>query len=179
MKIIGDIGNTEVKICLVNNNFNIQKKINIKSSRINKLKIKQKLKFLYRYKSKIDTIIFSSVVPKIYKDFSSFFNTYYNKKTIEIKKLNLNKLIDIKVNKKQVGSDRLANSIGAIDKKNNYIIIDFGTATTFDVIIKKKYLGGIISPGMVSFRTLVLRASLIPEINLKKYPIIGKNNKRQ
>ena len=53
------------------------------------------------------------------------------------KKLNLNKLIDIKVNKKQVGSDRLANSIGAIDKKNNYIIIDFGTATTFDVIIKK------------------------------------------
>ncbi len=177
MKIIGDIGNTEVKICLVNNNFNIQKKINIKSSRINKLKIKQKLKFLYRYKSKIDTIIFSSVVPKIYKDFSSFFNTYYNKKTIEIKKLNLNKLIDIKVNKKQVGSDRLANSIGAIDKKNNYIIIDFGTATTFDVIIKKKYLGGIISPGInLSLRTLVLRASLIPEINLKKISnVIGKN----
>ena len=85
MKIIGDIGNTEVKICLVNNNFNIQKKINIKSSRINKLKIKQ-AKILYRYKSKIDTIIFSSVVPKIYKDFHPFL-THIIIKTIEIKSL--------------------------------------------------------------------------------------------
>ena len=73
------------------------------------------------------------------------------------------------MNKKQVGSDRLANSIAAIDNKNNYIIIDFGTATTFDVILKSKYLGGIISPGInLSLNTLSSRASLIPEINLKK-----------
>ena len=177
MKIIGDIGNTEVKICLVNNKFYIQKKIIIKSSQISKLKIKQELKSLFKHKSKIDIIIFSSVVPKIYKKFFSFFRINFKKKIIEIKKLKLNKLIDIKVNKKQVGSDRLANSIGAIDEKNNYIIIDFGTATTFDVIIKKKYLGGIISPGInLSLKTLVLKASLIPEINLKKISnVIGKN----
>ena len=41
------------------------------------------------------------------------------------------------MNKKQVGSDRLANSIAAIDNTNNYIIIDFGTAITFDVVIKE------------------------------------------
>ena len=85
MKIIGDIGNTEVKICLVNNKFNIKKKNNIKTNRINKLKIKQKLKFLYRYKSKIDTIIFSSVVPKIYKHFSSFLTHIIIKKLLKLK----------------------------------------------------------------------------------------------
>ena len=96
---------------------------------------------------------------------------------IEIKKLRLSKLIDIRVNKKQVGSDRLANSIASIDNKNNFIIIDFGTATTFDVVIKKKYLGGIISPGInLSLSTLTSKASLIPEINLKKISyVIGKN----
>ena len=64
-----------------------------------------------------------------------------------------------------------------IDSKNNYIIIDFGTATTFDVIIKNKYLGGIISPGInLSLNTLISKASLIPDINLKKISnVIGKN----
>jgi len=177
MKIIGDIGNTEVKICLIDQNFKIKKKISIKTIEINKSKIKENLKFFLNNKKKIESIIFSSVVPKIYRQFSIFFKKNLNKKVIEIKELKLNKLIDIKVNKKQVGSDRLANSIATIDSKNNYIIIDFGTATTFDVVMNKKYLGGIISPGInLSLNTLSMRASLIPKINLKKISyVIGKN----
>ena len=177
MKIIGDIGNTEVKICLVDNKFKIRKKIIIKTNEINKSNLKKKLNFLLKYKNNLDNIVFSSVVPKIYKHFVFFFKSNLNKKIIEIKNLKLNKLIDIRVNKKQVGSDRLANSIAAIDSKKNYIIIDFGTATTFDVLLKKKYLGGIISPGInLSLNTLASRASLIPEINLKKITnVIGKN----
>tara|TARA_B100002052_G_scaffold290844_1_gene309996 strand:- start:108 stop:854 length:747 start_codon:yes stop_codon:yes gene_type:complete len=177
MNIIGDIGNTEVKICLIDNNYIIKKKINIKTNKLSNLNIKNKLKFLIKSKKNIKFIIFSSVVPEIYKKFSLFFKFYLNKKIIEIKTLKLNTIIDIKVNKKQVGSDRLANSVAAIDKKNNYIIIDFGTATTFDVVIRDKYLGGIISPGInLSLNTLTTRASLIPEINLKKISyVIGKN----
>ena len=177
MKIIGDIGNTEVKICLVDNKFKIRKKIIIKSNEINKSNLKKKLNFLLKHKNNLDNIVFSSVVPKIYKHFVFFFKSNLNKKIIEIKNLKLNKLIDIRVNKKQVGSDRLANSISVIDAKKNYIIIDFGTATTFDVLIKKKYLGGIISPGInLSLNTLISKASLIPEINLKKISnVIGKN----
>tara|TARA_Y100001958_G_C21153657_1_gene489195 strand:+ start:249 stop:995 length:747 start_codon:yes stop_codon:yes gene_type:complete len=177
MKIIGDIGNTEVKICLVDNNFKIKKKINIKSTETNKLSIKNKLKPILKDKIKIENIVFSSVVPEIYQKFYFFFMSSINKKIIEIKSLRLNKLINIKVNKKQVGSDRLANSIATLDNKNNYIIIDFGTATTFDVVIKNQYLGGIISPGInLSLNTLVNRASLIPRINLKKITyVIGKN----
>ena len=93
--------------------------------------------------------------------------------------LKLNNVLKIKVNKKQIGSDRLSNAISVIDNKNNYIIIDFGTATTFDVIIKNNYLGGIIAPGVnLSLSTLISKASLIPSLNLTRVnDILGKNTK--
>ena len=83
----------------------------------------------------------------------------------------------IKVNRKQVGSDRLANSIAVISKKKNYIILDFGTATTFDVVIGNVYRGGVIAPGVnISLKTLINKATLIPKLNLKKIKkVIGKN----
>ncbi len=177
MKIIGDIGNTEVKICLIDSKFNIKKKIIIKTNEISQSKLKNKLTFLLKHKKNLESIVFSSVVPKIYKQFIIFFKSNFNKKIVEIKNLKLKKLIDIRVNKKQVGSDRIANSIATLDSRNNYIIIDFGTATTFDILIKNKYLGGIISPGInLSLNTLISKASLIPEINLKRISnVIGKN----
>jgi type III pantothenate kinase len=74
-----------------------------------------------------------------------------------------------------VGSDRLTNAIGLLNHKDNFIILDFGTATTFDVIIKKSYKGGVIAPGIkISLNTLSDKATLIPKINLKKIKdIIG------
>ena len=93
------------------------------------------------------------------------------------KKLNLNKIMKIKVNRKQIGSDRLANSIAVISKNKNFIILDFGTATTFDVVINNVYQGGVIAPGVnLSLNTLVKKATLIPSVNLKKTnKVIGKN----
>ena len=91
--------------------------------------------------------------------------------------MKLNKLLKIKVNQKQIGSDRLANAISVIDKKNNFIVVDFGTATNFDVIIKDNYIGGVLAPGVsLSLSTLSDKASLIPKIKLEKpKSIIGKN----
>ena len=78
---------------------------------------------------------------------------------------------------KQIGSDRIANAIGIIDYKNNFIVLDFGTATTFDVVVKDCYKGGIIAPGVnLSLNTLSSKAKLIPNIKLSKAKnIIGKN----
>ena len=92
-------------------------------------------------------------------------------------KLKLNKLIKIKVNYKQIGSDRLANAISVINNKDNFIILDFGTATTFDVLIKNTYHGGVIAPGVkLSLDTLTDKATQIPRINLKKTnKVIGLN----
>ena len=88
-------------------------------------------------------------------------------------------MVKIKVSLKQVGADRIANAISISDKKNNYIIIDFGTATTFDVVSKNQYLGGVIAPGVkLSLSTLISSASLIPELKLSKINnVIGKNTK--
>jgi type III pantothenate kinase len=64
-----------------------------------------------------------------------------------------------------------------LDKKNNFIILDFGTATTFDILTKNTYQGGIIAPGIkLSLNTLSDKATLIPRIDLKKINnIIGKD----
>ena len=64
-----------------------------------------------------------------------------------------------------------------MNNKNNYIILDLGTATTFDVIIKNTYFGGIIAPGVrLSLNTLSDKATLIPKIDLKKInKVIGNN----
>jgi len=128
-------------------------------------------------KSYIKKVLFCSVVPKSFNKIKKFFNHRYKIKIYELKDLNLKKLINIKVNYKQIGSDRLANAISVINEKNNYIILDFGTATTFDVLIKKTYHGGVIAPGVkLSLNTLSDRASLIPNINLKKpNKVIGLN----
>ena len=91
MKIIGDIGNTEVKICLVDSKFKIKKKVIIKTNEINQAKLKNKLKFLFKCRNNFKSIIFSSVVPKIYKEFYIFFKLNFNIKILEIKNLKLNK----------------------------------------------------------------------------------------
>ena len=69
----------------------------------------------------------------------------------------------------------MTNAISLLNQKDNFIILDFGTATTFDVVIKKTYKGGIIAPGIrISLNTLSDKATLIPKINLKKIKkIIG------
>ena len=95
----------------------------------------------------------------------------------EVKDLNLRSLMKIKANYNQAGSDRLTNAISLKNDKDNYIILDFGTATTFDVLIKDTYSGGIIAPGVrLSLNTLSDKATLIPKIDLKKVKnIIGND----
>ena len=87
-------------------------------------------------------------------------------------------MIKLNVNKKQIGSDRIANAIGSYHKyKSNCIVLDFGTATTFDVIKGGVYLGGIIAPGInLSLIALSSRAEQIPVFTLKKtIKVIGNN----
>ena len=177
MYLIGDIGNTDIKICLFNKNCKSVKKLILKTNLISNKYLASNLNFLTKYSGKINIILFSSVVPPIYSVIRKFLKNKLKKKCIELKQLNLNKLVKIMVNKKQVGSDRISNAIGIINKKSNYIILDFGTATTFDVVIKDKYLGGVIAPGVnLSLKTLISKASLIPPVNLSKISkIIGTN----
>lgn len=178
MYLIGDIGNTETKIFLFDQNFKIKKKWNLLSIKISRKYLYSNMRFLISQRSKVKKIIFSSVVPKSFILIKKFLNKEIKKvKVIELKQINLKNLIKLRVNRKQVGSDRLANAIGIMEKNKNYIVIDFGTATTFDVITNNIYLGGIIAPGVnLSLENLINKASLIPKIKLNKTSnIIGKN----
>ena len=169
MILLGDIGNTETKICILNYNGKILKRFSLTSKRISQKIViehfkKNKIKF-----DKITKILFCSVVPNTFKSIEFFIKKQTKTKIYEIKDLKLEKLLNIEANYKQVGSDRIANAISVINNKENFIILDFGTATTFDVLIKNTYKGGIISPGIkLSLNTLSDKATLIPKINLKK-----------
>ena len=169
MYILGDIGNSETKIFLVNSNDRIIRQVNFISKKINNKILSSKLTFLAKDFKKIKKILFCSVVPKSFNSIKKFLSKKTKCRCYEIKSLNLKSLINIKVNFKQVGSDRLTNAISLMNHKNNYIILDFGTATTFDVLIKRTYKGGIIAPGIkLSLKTLSDKATLIPKIDLKK-----------
>ena len=176
MYIIGDIGNSEVKICIFSSKNKQVKKNVLKTSCINSKNLNKSISSIYKF-NKNSKALFSSVVPNVYKSVKFFFLKKFKIKTIEVKELKLKKFIQIKVNKKQVGSDRLCNAIALTNKKSNFIIIDFGTATTFDVVIKNQYLGGIIAPGVsLSLNTLISNASLIPNLKLKEIrQVLGKN----
>ena len=177
MIIVGDIGNTEVKICFFYNG--LKKKYLFKTDSLNKKIIRNKFNFL-RKKIYLKNAIISSVVPKTFTQIKKIFYNLYKVNCVELKKLNLTRLINIKVDKKEIGSDRLANAISVMSKKKNFIVVDFGTATTFDVIKKNNYLGGVIAPGVtLSLDNLIKKASLIPNIELhKSKSIIGKNTEQ-
>jgi len=177
MYILGDIGNTETKIFLVSTNNKIVKKLNLSTKDINYIKLNRLfINFTVDYK-KIKKILFCSVVPNSFSMIKKFLSKKTKLKCHEVKDLNLRSLIKIKANYKQVGSDRLTNAISLVNNKNNFIVLDFGTATTFDVLIKNVYSGGIIAPGVkLSLNTLSDNATLIPKIDLKQIKnIIGNN----
>jgi len=80
---------------------------------------------------------------------------------------------------KDVGADRIVNGIAAYEKYHDTcIIVDFGTATTIDLISKKgEYVGGAIAPGLsISLEALIQRASKLPRIEVvKPKEVVGRN----
>ncbi len=83
-------------------------------------------------------------------------------------------------NPTEVGADRIVNAVAAYSKfKSSLVVIDFGTATTFDAVSEKgEYLGGAISPGIhIASEALFREASKLPRVEIFKAPetVIGKD----
>ncbi len=82
-------------------------------------------------------------------------------------------------NPAEVGADRIVNAVAAFERyKRSMIVVDFGTATTFDYVSSKgEYMGGVIAPGIgISAEALFQRTSKLPRVEiLKPKKIIGKN----
>tara|TARA_Y100000741_G_scaffold355544_1_gene331111 strand:- start:464 stop:1219 length:756 start_codon:yes stop_codon:yes gene_type:complete len=178
--IVVDIGNTNIVIGFFLNYKLIDTfRFETKSNKTF-LEIKKKINNHYIKKINLtkNICIISSVVPEVEKKIINFFK----KKKIKVFKITtsntkhyLNYNID---NPKELGADRIANSIASINKHGkNCLILDFGTATTFDIIKDNIYQGGIIAPGVIlSHNSLVKNASKLKRIKISKTnKVIGKN----
>jgi type III pantothenate kinase len=128
----------------------------------------------------ITDIIISSVVPPLRKAVEGFCDRYFDVAPMFVgpgTKTGMPILYD---NPREVGADRIVNAVAAYARYGGpLIIIDFGTATTFDCVSDKgEYLGGAIAPGVgVSAEALFLRASKLPRVEISHFPekIIAKD----
>ena len=127
----------------------------------------------------IEGAIICSVVPQATNSFSEAIRKYLNLEPIIVGpgiKTGLKVNID---NPKELGPDRIANSVaGYLITEADTVVIDLGTATTFDVVSKnKEYLGGSIAPGIkISLDALTLKTASLKSVELDTpNKVIGKN----
>lgn len=128
---------------------------------------------------KVEHVVIASVVPDIMYSLEDGINKYLNINPLVVGpgiKTGINIRID---NPKELGADRIVNAVAALYLYGSpVIVIDFGTATTFDVISEEgSYIGGVISPGInISADALWERAAKLPKVEIQKpVKIIGKN----
>ncbi|HLD77020.1 MAG TPA: type III pantothenate kinase [Rickettsiales bacterium] len=179
-----DIGNTNIVIGLYNKDLlthrwrlisDVNKPIDDYAVDIIELFLTEKIDAL-----KISGCIIASVVPSLSEKIKKAVAKFFAGKILLIGEKNVKLYIKIKVkNKNEVGADRLINAIAAYKEfGGNLIIIDFGTATTFDIVGKNgEYLGGVIAPGInLSLKALHDMTAKLPKIEIKKQKnVIGKN----
>ena len=171
-----DIGNTHISLGVFKNGRLI-KRYTIQTKEKNYAPGLKKI----LSQNKISAAILCSVVPKAEKILTEDLKKLTGRKPYNIGK-------DIKVpiknlyrRPRQVGQDRLVNAYAGIKLYGApLVVVDFGTAITFDVISKdKEYLGGIILPGLeISLEGLYRRTALLPKIKLAKpKEFIGRDTK--
>ncbi|MFA5181141.1 MAG: type III pantothenate kinase [Syntrophales bacterium] len=120
---------------------------------------------------RISDIIISCVVPPMLNILEPLCEKYFHLKPLIVGpgvKTGMPIYYD---NPKEVGADRIVNAVAAYEKyRRDLIIVDFGTATTFDYVsVKGEYMGGCIAPGiMISSEALFERAAKLPRVELSK-----------
>lgn len=127
----------------------------------------------------ISGVIISSVVPPVNWTLAEMSRIYFGQKALFVEmgvKTGMAVLVD---NPHEVGADRIVNGVAAFHKYGGpCIVVDFGTAITFDAISAKgEYLGGVIAPGLgISSEALFARAARLPRVEIKDPgKVIGTN----
>jgi type III pantothenate kinase len=129
--------------------------------------------------SSLDGAIVSSVVPPLNTAFAGMIKQHFGIEALFVEpgvKTGIAIHVD---NPQEVGADRIVNCVAAFERYGGpSIIVDFGTATTFDVVtVNAEYVGGVIAPGLnISAEALFARASRLPRVDIRRPPtVIGTN----
>ena len=127
----------------------------------------------------LDGAIVSSVVPPLNSAFAGMIQHHFGIEALFVEpgvKTGIAIHVD---NPQEVGADRIVNCVAAFERYGGpAIIVDFGTATTFDVVTANaEYVGGVIAPGLnISAEALFARASRLPRVDIRRPPtVIGTN----
>src|ERR1700716_3202003 len=143
------------------------------------LQIKALFDFANLRMSEVHDVIVSSVVPPMAFPLEQMCKRFFGKKPLIVGpgvKTGMPVLYD---NPREVGADRIVNAVAAYDKwPQGLVIVDFGTATTFDAVTPKgEYLGGSIAPGIaISMEALFHHASKLPRVAFEKPErVVGRN----
>ncbi len=132
--------------------------------------------------TEVDAIVMSSVVPPLTATMTTMTTRYFRRVPLNVDGAASTGMPIRYDNPSEVGADRIVNGIAAFERYGRptgrpVIVLDFGTATTFDAISEKgEYLGGAICPGVqISADALFQRAARLPRIDVSRPPnVIGR-----
>ena len=184
MLLVIDVGNTQTVIGVFDGsrlvqNWRLRTERNTTEDEFNvlvtNLFAQNKIRF-----DQIERTIISSVVPPVVPILDSFCRKYLGRPPVWVDPADYRGMPNLYRNPAEVGADRIVNAVAAYQKyQQSLIIIDFGTATTFDSVSDKgEYLGGAISPGIIiASEALFLKASRLPRVEILKQPTaaVGKD----
>ncbi|GMU61319.1 MAG: type III pantothenate kinase [Myxococcaceae bacterium] len=128
---------------------------------------------------RIDAVAVSSVVPPLQLNLEKMAERYFHQKPMFVGPGVKTGMPIVYDNPREVGADRIVNAVAGWEKhKTALVVVDFGTATTFDAVSAKgEYLGGAICPGItIAMEALFRNASKLPRVEFARPPhVIGKN----
>ena len=130
-------------------------------------------------RSSVEGIILSSVVPPLTRTLEEMCERYFQKRPLTVDPGSNTGMPVLYHPVSDVGADRVVNAVAAYEtfgreSARPVIVVDFGTATTFDAISKRgEYLGGVICPGIgISADALFQRAARLPRVDVRKPPAV-------
>jgi len=184
MLLVIDVGNTNIVIGIFNGDelitdWRIHTEKNTTEDEFNIL-VNNLFSSSNINRKSIEHTIISSVVPQMVNILDSFCRKYLGHEPHWVNASSYKGMPILYSNPSEVGADRIVNAVAAFDKyKTSLIIIDFGTATTFDAVSAKgEYMGGAICPGIIiSSEALFMKASKLPRVEIFTTPknVIGKD----
>ena len=138
------------------------------------------LMMLTKTEARISEAIISSTVPRVVFNLRVLCDRYFSCRPLVVGKPGCALPVAPRVDQgTTVGPDRLVNTVGGFDRHGgNLIVVDFGTATTFDVVdFDGAYVGGVIAPGVnLSLEALHMAAAALPHVDITKPALaIGTN----
>jgi len=183
MLLVVDVGNTNISFGVFDGT-NLREHVRCESARSRTadeyaVLVRQMLALRGLDPAQIDSAIIASVVPPLTDTTVEVVRRGFGREPLVVGPGIKTGMAILYENPREVGADRIVNAVAAYEwAKGGVIVVDFGTATTFDCVTPKgEYLGGVITPGVqISAEALFSRAARLSRVEIALPPkVVGRN----